>query len=271
MIKEIDAFDEYKNFIQGFSGDSAFADPHFEFDSGNLYNSLRKHGERAYIVTEGEKITGLYVWLILPNEKYIEMLIGLTKEEASIQEMITFIENEYMGYQLDFVINPRHNLFYNFLQAKKARFEEEQQWMAWKTETENQYPYDIVLLTPKYEAQYIDNHNKDTYWTAEKVIAASDRFRVFLAIHKEKVIGHIDVTYCYEQNEPYDIWVDDKYKNKGYEQALLQAAINMNKPKEMMILVDVNNYDEIEMLKSIGFVPLIGTNSVYATYKTQIR
>ena len=126
---------------------------------------------------------------------------------------------------------------------------------------------EIVLLTQEYETQYIDKHNKDTYWTAEKVIEANDKFRVFLAIHKEKVVGYIDVTYCYEKNEPYDIWVDNEFQNKGYEQALLQTAINMNKPKAMMVLVDVNNFDEIEMFKSIGFVPIIGTNSVYATYK----
>ena len=49
---------------------------------------------------------------------------------------------------------------------------------------------------------------------------------------------------------------------------LLQAAIKMNKPKKMMVLVDVNNYDEIEMFRSIGFVSVAGTNSVYATYKS---
>ena len=140
--------------------------------------------------------------------------------------------------------------------------------MSWEIETENQYPYDIVLLTQEYEAQYIERHNKDTFWTAEKVIQAIDRFRVFLAIHEEKVIGYIDVTYCYEKNEPYDVWVDDDFKGKGYEQALLQTAVKMNKPNKMMVLVDVNNCDEIEMLKSIGFVPVVGTNSVYATYKS---
>lgn len=36
----------------------------------------------------------------------------------------------------------------------------------------------------------------------------------------------------------------------------------------MMVLVDANNYDEIEMLKSIGFVSAAGTNSVYAAYKS---
>ena len=53
--------------------------------------------------------------MILPDEKYIEMLIGLSNEESSIQEMLTFIEDEYKGYQLDFVVNPQHNLFCNLL------------------------------------------------------------------------------------------------------------------------------------------------------------
>ena len=159
-------------------------------------------------------------------------------------------------------------MFCNLLRAKHAEFEEEQQWMVWEKEIENQYQHEVVPLTEEYEAQYIDKHSKITYWTAEKVIKAKDRFRVFLAIHEEKVVGYIDVTYCYEKNEPYDIWVDNEFQDKGYEQALLQAAIKMNQPNKMMALVDVNNNVEIEMLKSIGFVPVAGTNSVYATYKS---
>lgn len=48
----------------------------------------------------------------------------------------------------------------------------------------------------------------------------------------------------------------------------MQAAIKMNKPKKMMVLVDVSSYDEVEMLESIGFVSVVGTNSIYATYKS---
>lgn len=268
MIEEIYSFGLYEEFIKDFFGNYNFADPHFEFDNGNLYNSLKKENKKAYIVQEKGEITGLFVWMIIPEEKYIEMLIGLSKDESSIKEMIAFIENKYKGYKLDFVINPHHNLFCNVLNSKNAKFEEEQQWMSWENEIENQYQYEISLLTPEYEAQYIDKHSKDTYWTAEKVINAKDKFRVFLAIHEEKVIGYIDVTYCYEKNEPYAIWVDDEFQDKGYEQALLQAAIKMNKPNKLMVLVDINNSNEIEMLKSVGFVPVVGTNSVYATYQS---
>ena len=167
MIKEIYSFDLYEDFIKSFSGTTVFADPHFEFDNGNLYDSLKKDNEKAYIVAEGEKVNGLFVWMILPDEKYIEMLIGLSKEESSIREMLAFIENEYKGYQLDFVINPQHNLFYNLLQSKNAKLEEEQQWMALEKEVDNQHQHEIVLLTQEYEDQYIDKHNKDTYWMSD--------------------------------------------------------------------------------------------------------
>ena len=270
MIKEIFSFDLYEKFIEDVSASAAFADPHFEFDHRNLFDSLKKANRKAYVVTEGEKVSGLFVWLILPDEKYVEMLIGLSREESSIREMLAHMEDECRGYQLDFVINPQHDVFCSLLKGKNARFEEEQQWMAWEKEldADNQYQNEIMLLPREYEAQYIARHHQDTYWIAEKVMEAKERFRVFVAIHEEKVVGYLDVTYCYERNEPYDLWVDNAFHGKGYEQALLQAAINMNKPGKMMVLVDVSHNDEIEMYNSIGFVPAPGTNSVYATYKT---
>lgn len=267
MIREICSFDLYEAFIKDFSRNPVFADPHFEFDRRNLYDSFKKDHRKAYLVTNEGIISGLFVWLILPDERFIEMLIGFSKEEASIREMLAFLEDAYQGYQLDFVINPKHTPFCHVLQSKQAQFEEEQQWMVWEKEVENQYPHEIILLTPEYEAQYLELHSQDTYWTAEKVIRAKDRFRVFLALHEGRVVGYLDVTYCYEKNEPYALWVDDKLQNKGYEQALLQTAINMNKPKKMMVLVDVDHHDEIEMLQSVGFVPAGGTNSVYVTYR----
>ena len=42
MITEIFSFDLYEEFIKDFSGNSMFADPHFEFDYSNLYDSLNK-------------------------------------------------------------------------------------------------------------------------------------------------------------------------------------------------------------------------------------
>ena len=71
MIKEIYSFDLYEEFIKDYANDSIYADPHFAFDNGNLYNSLSKNNRKAYIVSEGETVSGLFVWMILPDEKYI--------------------------------------------------------------------------------------------------------------------------------------------------------------------------------------------------------
>jgi len=69
MIKYIWFFGLYEDFIKIFPGDSVFADLNFEFDNENLYNSLLKDNKKTYIVLEGEKVNGLFVWVILPNKK----------------------------------------------------------------------------------------------------------------------------------------------------------------------------------------------------------
>lgn len=266
MVEEIFSFEKYKDFINEISDNPNHKDPHYEYDERNLYDSLKKKNQKVYITTIGTKITGLYVWLILPDDNYIEMIIGLTKEDDSLEEMLSFIETNHKGYQLDYVINPQNINFVKALNVRNAVFEKEQQWLVYKNKIDKLTEFDVILFSQEYQDQYINRHNKDVYWTAEKIIAANDKFRTFLAIEKNTVIGYIDVTYCFEKNEIYDLWVDESFQGKGYEQALLQAAIDMNMPKKMMVLVDVDNLSETEMFKSVGFEIVPGTKSRYASY-----
>ena len=108
-------------------------------------------------------------------------------------------------------------------------------------------------------------HVKETYWTAEKVLSAFDRFRVFLAINKEQLVGYLDVTYVYKQNEPYSLVVLPQYQNQGYEEALLSKAIALNGSNTMMTLVDVNAKEEIKIYEEAGFEVIKGQNSIFAS------
>lgn len=267
VIREIESFDTYEDFIRDVSCSPVFADPHFAFDKRNLYDALNRDPDhrKAYIVTLDRSVAGLFVWLILPEERYAEMLVGLTREEAAIREMLAYIEEKCRGFQLDFVINPDNTMFSNVLRSENAEFDAPQQWMFWKNETKPPH-HEVVLISSEYESQYLAVHRKDTYWTAEKVLAAKDTFRVFLALHEGKVIGYIDVTFCHEKNEPYDLWVDDRFLHQGYEQALLQKAVKMNRPKTMVSLVNIDDPYEKEIFVSAGFVPMPGTNCVHASY-----
>lgn len=269
MILEIkSSILEYEDFIASFSNDEYFSDPHYMYDIENLYSAIKKENQKIYAVVNNNNIEGLFVWLILPDEKYIEMIIGLSRVKEAIEEMISFIEKEHLGYKLDFVINPKNEVFKSVLNKRNASFDSEQQKMIWcKDVIIKNLPY-VELLTSKNEPQYKNIHNEDVYWNSERILNAKDKFRVYVAIKNEEVIGYLDVTHCYKQNEPYYLFVKEEFLNQGYEQSLLNEAIKNNKPNGMMVLVDVSSTNEIKIYEDVGFRKVAKQNCVYATFKS---
>ena len=265
MLEEITSLDRCKAFINEVCSDTNYVDPHYLYDSNNLYGVFAKRDQHIYAYVEDGKINGIFALLILPTEKYIEMIIGLSKSEHAYNELFEYLEKNYKGYRCDFVINPKNILLKNILTSKNAIFENEQQRMIAKSTTNKEYTLDVQLYSKRWKQAYIDMHVKETYWTAEKVLSALDRFRVFLAIHQEQLVGYLDVTYAYKQNEPYSLIVLPEYQNLGYEQALLSKAIQMNGINTMMTLVDVNAKEEIRIYEEAGFERIKGQNSVFAT------
>ena len=269
MILEIkNSIQDYEDLINDFLNDECFSDPHYMYDKDKLYSALKKKNQKAYAVFEKNTVKGLFIWLILPNEKYIEMIIGLSRTESVIEEMISFIEKAHLGYKFDFVINPKNEAFKSVLNKRNASFDSEQQKMVWcRDVTIKNLPY-VELLTSKYEHQYKNIHNEDVYWTSEKILNAKEKFRVYVAIKDEEVIGYLDVTYCYKKNEPYYLFVKEEYLNLGYEHALLSEAIKNNKPNGVMVLVDVDSTNEIKIYEDVGFRKVAKQNCIYATFKS---
>lgn len=267
MIQSIYSFESYKEFINMVNGDMRYSDPHFVYNSDNLYGAIKRNNSAFTSMKEG-RINGLFVWFISEEEQYAELLIGLTMEEDSFEEMLSYIEDNYPGYQLDFVINPAHNIIRSVLTKKGAYFDQELQKMVLENETVCDSDAQIELYSSEWKEKYCQMHNCDTYWTAEKVIEASERFRVYLAIVNQELVGYMDVTYCFDENEPYDLFVLPEYRNCNYEVALVSKAVEANKPNKMVVLVESNNTYEINIYENAGFVKIEGQNSVYATYKT---
>ena len=129
MIVTIDSFEKYRAFIQDISRDPFFCDPHFTYDPDNLYGSLHRKDESAFAVVTDGTVQGLFVWLILPDRRYMEMLIGLTRSEAAFSEMLSHLAESYPGYQADFVLNPKNTALFRVLTGKGAYFDREQQKM----------------------------------------------------------------------------------------------------------------------------------------------
>ena len=269
MIQEIQSFDEYEGFIRELAAHPLYSDPHFTYDKDNLYRSLKTKDEYAFAVLENGTTEGIFVWIVLPDDRYIEMLIGFTKKEEAFSEMLSYMERNYSGYQMDFVFNPQNTAISRPLKLKGAIFDPEQQKMILTGPTPNVSTNHIELLSDKWTKQYYDLHNTDTYWTADRILSAQDRFRVLLAIKDGQVQGYLDVQYCYEINEIYDLFIKPEAAQQGYELALLGKAIELNKPHQMMVVVDVDAKAEIELYTVAGFNRMEGQNSITASYQAK--
>ena len=270
MIRILDSTAEYSGFINDVNSNRAFSDPMLQNEEQirqNLLNAPNNPNNLILGVFNGEMIIGLFVFLVLKNEAYAEMLVGLSRQKAAYDEIISYLNNNYNDYNIDFVYNPNNHLLHCALKNANAQFETEQQKMILKNEVAFESNHQIKLYSEKYREQYISMHSTECYWTAEKVINALDRFRVILAIENDEVVGYIDITHKYNENEPYDIFVKESFRNKGYAKAMLAKAIELNKPNGMMLLVDIDNTAAIALYESLGFVKSAGENSICAHIK----
>lgn len=257
VIRTIQSMDECMEFARSFEGDLQFSDPMLSNEDQfqrNLVNGIKgQHGHCALGVYQGERLIGLFAFLILPAERYLEMLVGLSRDRLAYIEIFRHLEQHYPGYCADFVFNPRNDLWKKLLESRHAEFEPEQQKMVLGAPVVGIDTAGVERYSTKYQEQYLSIHHRETYWTGERVLAAIDRFRVFLAVHEGKVVGYLDVTYGFPTNEPYDLFVLEPYRRMGYGKKLLALALKFNQPNGMMAMVDVDAVAAVRLFESVGF------------------
>ncbi len=256
-------------FAEGFFGDPGFCDPMLasaEALENNLLKAFSKPESHRVLGIYGadKRLLGLFSFLVLPEERYAEMLVGLSRDRAAYEALFDYLAAQLPGFDVDFVFNPRNPLLRELLQEKGASFEAEQQRMVFAAPVPKVDTTGVTLLTKKHMQQYLSIHNQDMYWTGEKVAAARDRFRTLLAVEDGEVAGYLDVTHCFAENEPFDLLVLPEYRNRGWGRKLLAKALEMNQPKGMMLLVDVDNQAAIRLYASVGFVKADGPNYLTA-------
>ena len=264
LIREIRSFDKFESFINCLAEDPLYSDPHFAHSRNNLYGSVNKKDEYAFAVEENGITEGIFVWLVIPEERFIEMIIGFTKEEKIFSEMLAYMEEKYPGCQLDIVFNPLNLAISPPLKKRGAAFDPVQQKMILTGCAPDASDSRIVLLSGEWEKQYCDLHRTDTYWTAERVLAAQDRFRVLLAVEDGQVLGYLDVTHCFDENEIYDLYVRPEASEQRYELALLGKAIELNRPHGMIVLVDADSKAETDLYAAAGFTKAPGPDTILA-------
>lgn len=271
MIRKLKTIEPYGDFIRDLSADPDFSEPMLATEEEvehNLLRALEKENDHVLgVFDESGALQGLFVFLIIEEEAYIEMIVGLSREASVYEEIADWLEGDFPGFQADFVFNPRNRLLRELLTRKGAFFDPEQMKMVYSGTSPKVDTAGTEPLSDAYREQYFALHRKDLYWTGEKVAERPDRFSVFIAADNGRLAGYIDVTNCYEENEPYDLYVDEAFRRRGWGRKLLARALEENRPKDMMLLVNVDNPGAIALYESMGFVRVEGGGSQTVNWK----
>lgn len=257
-VKQINDTNEVIDFALSFIGDKEFADPN-HMSEAEFRESLDKYiampeKYRTIGIYDKESLIGVFSFLVIPEENYIEMLIALSRHSEAYRQMMGYLTENFSGYECFFVYNPRNPIFHKMLQERKAKFDTAQAKMDLKSAPEIKLSDNVIAYSEIYKEGYKTVHiDEERYWTADKVLACPERFHVFLALEQDKVVGYIDMEHSHKVNEPFELYVRPEYRRKGYGRALLKAAIVSNRPKGMMLHVDIDNAPAIHLYSSMGF------------------
>ena len=269
MIFRIFDQNEFEPILSELLNDPKYSDPHLhtkEQLKNNLYASLCKPDDYIFGVWEGETMTGLFDFLVLEQDRYLELIVGLSRSASAYREMLDFLRACWPGFQADFVFNPCNDLIKEQLAARGAEFDTVQHKMVLSEPKLDVDSEGIELLSERRFPEYAAIHRKDVYWTAERVIAAPERFRALLAIENGHVVGYLDVTVKFAENEIYDLFVQEASRRCGWGKRLLAKAIELNRPHDLMLLVDEDNDPARALYLSAGFVADPGGNNQTATW-----
>ena len=267
MLQDLHTLTPYLDFIRACNADPDYRDPILLTEQQlrrNLLDAPENPHTRVFGTFEGEAITGVFALLILEDERYLELLAGLSRSAAAYDELLAHLKSAYPGYQADFVYNPRNRLLQKALEALGAEFEPEQQKLVLRRAGPYVPDARVVPYRPEYRAQYLALHTGDRYWTGERVLAAPEIFRVLLAVEDGAVSGYIDLTHNSAENEPYDLFVRAERRRRGLGRALLAAAVQENRPNGMSLMVDIDNEAAIALYESQGFARAEGENNITA-------
>lgn len=255
MIEEPTSFAPYAAFVEGICRDPAFSHPPFDTleKIEAEFNAAAENAKLHALAVRNGDVTGLFMFMIVKDERYIEMTLGLSRETAAYEEIAGWLKARFPGFQADFVFNSKNAAIRDMLTRRSAEFFPAQKRMVL---TGTPAPVDTTGIEPLsagYEDAYIAMHNADLYWTGERIAKAQDMFDVFLAVENGTVVGYIDVTKTNEINEPFDFLVREDRRGRGWGRKLLFRAIEANRSKGMALDVDVDNFPAIALYRSMGF------------------
>lgn len=106
MLKDLHTLTPYLDFIRTCNADPDYRDPMLLTQQQlhrNLLDAPENPNTRVFGTFEGEAITGVFALLVLEDERYLELLAGLSRSAAAYAELLSHLKSAHPGYQADFL------------------------------------------------------------------------------------------------------------------------------------------------------------------------
>lgn len=245
----------YMDFSASFFDDEGYSDL-FLNSPAELEDKLKginQADDKLFVCMDGDDIIGWYIFCFNKEERYGEMITCFSRDSRAYAQLLEYLSNSYSGYELYFVFNSSNKLLMDLLKEHQAYFYEEQMRMIASKPSSVKPCDDVVPLSQEYMGSYISLHNKDCYWTGERIGEALDRFDVYVAVKDERVVGYIDLAKDEQVSKVFDIVVAAEHRRLGYGRKLMQTAMSNSISRQIDLEVDVVNTAAIRLYCSLGF------------------
>lgn len=230
------------------------------------FRKMLKHPDDVVLIcTENNKILGVLALCIESKDKYLEAVGGVFAEENYqdiAMQFFKYLKETYAEFHFD-AAYPKENTeaicFMQSIGANRIGVDLEMNLKKCDYKSSKGSTQVIPLNDKYYESfsRFHDGNNSTVYWTGERILSALDKFDVFIALDKDKVVGSIVTsTFGNKKREIYFLGTDNGYHRQGYAGSLLEKSIDRafsSGANELMVMVGIENNPEINMYESFGF------------------
>lgn len=252
MIEEVKNAEQANKMVnEVFERNTQFYDLNFCLRS--LEKQFGKSDHKLYASRKNNHVEGLYFLLVLKEEMYIELLWAVGSQKEELIEFMNDLKKIFPSYQLDAVFPYANKWMMEGFQLANAHFETPQYFMVYKTPNSYLNQEQVVPYQDMYQEWYLNHHIDSIYWNGQRVLEARDQFEILIALEDGKPVGYLDLCMKGDMLEPYHIYVEDSYRQKGYGHALLKQALVVAGEKPVCLFVDVDNTAALSLYKDCGF------------------
>lgn len=214
-------------------------------------------------------LTGVMSFFYQKREKYLQTtcLFSLTDDEEVIRALVTYLLDNYPGYQINVGVEASYTKAKIVLEHLFFNLDEDSYTYRQTTSNPAVKEYkkacEVVPVTLKNLEEYLVYHkehfDEEYYWTSERIRDNFDIFKIYALYIEEKIKGCVFIQK-YEGTPQYEVFglesPDTENGQKILETAYVDLMESDNDFRSLLFFVDVEEEMSRDLCHSLSFTEI---------------